>query len=86
MKKFKLGFWQTPFVLFMIPMVVVLIIELIFYLHIPLMVMTIFIFLTAFRITEIITGNFHKYIDKQLHNIHKKQQHDFKFFKRNFSK
>ena len=72
MKDFKLGFWQVPFVLFMIPMVITLIIELLFVASTPLIVTTIFVYLTAYKIAEVTTKNFHKYIDRKLHeHIHK---------------
>jgi len=76
MKDFKLPFWQQPFVFFMIPMVIALIVQLIFYIKFPLIVVTIFIFLTAFKIAELMTMNFQKYIDRKLHeyiNKHKTQ-------------
>jgi len=77
MKDFKLGFWQTPFVMFMIPMVFLLIVQLIFYIYLPLIILTIFIFLTAYKITELMTDNFHEYIDRRLHEYidkHSKKQ------------
>lgn len=72
MKDFKLGFWQLPIVLFMIPMVITLIIELLLGGSTPLIVTTIFVYLTAYKIAEVTTNNFHKYIDRKLHeHIHK---------------
>lgn len=76
MEDFKLGFWQIPFVMFMIPMVMTIIFELIFWTYLPLIVVTIFFWLTAYKIAELMTDNFHKYIDRKLHeyiNKHKKQ-------------
>ena len=76
-KDFKLGFWKKPFVLFMIPMVFLLIIELIFYINLPLIIVKIFVYLTAYKIAELTTGNFHKYIDRKLHEYiykHSKKQ------------
>jgi len=73
MTNFKIKFYQHPFFIFMLPMSMLIILELIFCFYMPLIILTIFLFLTAYKISEIKTKRFNKYVDKLMHKHIKKK-------------